>query len=657
MKRLIVGLLSLLQLTVPLAVYAQNGVSTGSVTGPGTGVSYVPPPPAQYPFTFEPVNNINPVMTGAKTPTPAYGWKDPVVYVDNPNDTLALYATYGGVYTGNLTPIYVGYANTAHANALFDFSYVGIAIAPGGAGTIDQCGAFSPATPYQDNVNTWHLVYTAVKDRLSNSCATGYASSGDAPWNIADATAPTAEGPWTKTGTVLDGAVVNNSLDPWVVPASQSRSGQYELYVSQSISGKTYRGVTEYTSPTGLYNSWTRVGIVFDPQVNGSPVNWLPNHDVENPVVFQANGYWFLIVDDSESTVLRVEILTNGGVFADYYPNQLSYLNYGNNATVYPWDGDGSDAMGVFTLNGRLFGVYQALNNSVPAVTIGVAQLGASRQGALPAAFQSSNPLVSGSAPSLYDFNLTAIATPSAPGVVATGSGSTTYTYQVQCFLEDGSQSYPSGTTSVTNASTLNSTTNYNTITMPAGTGKYCDVWRTAGGATTGKITYHITPFFGYKVVDTGLTGDSTTTNAWNSTGGINITQGFANDTWVNVTASGSATGVLGLYNINVALGNGGIISQWLRQGQTRWYWGQNANNDDFFIERHTGSGTNQGTDFGVANADGTVYFSSVAFASLPSVPAAGHEIYCNNCTTAATCASGGSGHMAVSNGTNWTCQ
>ena len=47
----------------------------------------------------------------------------------------------------------------------------------------------------------------------------------------------------------------------------------------------------------------------------------------------------------------------------------------------------------------------------------------------------------------------------------------------------------------------------------------------------------------------------------------------------------------------------------------------------------------------------------SVAYASLPPVPAAGSLIYCNNCTTAATCTSGGSGHLAVSNGSAFTCQ
>lgn len=47
----------------------------------------------------------------------------------------------------------------------------------------------------------------------------------------------------------------------------------------------------------------------------------------------------------------------------------------------------------------------------------------------------------------------------------------------------------------------------------------------------------------------------------------------------------------------------------------------------------------------------------SVAFASLPgTIPAAGSFVYCSNCTTAGTCGAGGTGHMAVSNGTAWKC-
>ena len=46
-------------------------------------------------------------------------------------------------------------------------------------------------------------------------------------------------------------------------------------------------------------------------------------------------------------------------------------------------------------------------------------------------------------------------------------------------------------------------------------------------------------------------------------------------------------------------------------------------------------------------------------FATLggASIAGAGKQIYCTDCTTAATCVAGGSGHMAVSNGTTWTCQ
>jgi hypothetical protein len=45
-------------------------------------------------------------------------------------------------------------------------------------------------------------------------------------------------------------------------------------------------------------------------------------------------------------------------------------------------------------------------------------------------------------------------------------------------------------------------------------------------------------------------------------------------------------------------------------------------------------------------------------FANLGAVPAAGQGTkYCKDCTTAATCAGSGTGHLAVSNGTNWTCK
>lgn len=63
-----------------------------------------------------------------------------------------------------------------------------------------------------------------------------------------------------------------------------------------------------------------------------------------------------------------------------------------------------------------------------------------------------------------------------------------------------------------------------------------------------------------------------------------------------------------------------------------------------------------------IAPLDAPVFTVSIAhpttpFASLGAVPTAGIEVYCTNCTTAATCAGAGTGHIAISNGTNWTCQ
>ena len=43
--------------------------------------------------------------------------------------------------------------------------------------------------------------------------------------------------------------------------------------------------------------------------------------------------------------------------------------------------------------------------------------------------------------------------------------------------------------------------------------------------------------------------------------------------------------------------------------------------------------------------------------ATLGTAPRAGLAVYCSDCTTAATCEGSGSGHMAVSNGSAWTCQ
>src|SRR6266478_9085212 len=66
-----------------------------------------------------------------------------------------------------------------------------------------------------------------------------------------------------------------------------------------------------------------------------------------------------------------------------------------------------------------------------------------------------------------------------------------------------------------------------------------------------------------------------------------------------------------------------------------------------------------QGTTLGTGNsvifnaASKLAQLPVVAFAALGTVQAAGNSQYCTDCTTAATCAGAGSGHMAISNGTN----
>ena len=61
-------------------------------------------------------------------------------------------------------------------------------------------------------------------------------------------------------------------------------------------------------------------------------------------------------------------------------------------------------------------------------------------------------------------------------------------------------------------------------------------------------------------------------------------------------------------------------------------------------------------TKVGSVSAAGVFSIGTSAFSALGTVPAAGTMKYCTDCGTASTCAGSGSGHMAVSNGTNWTC-
>jgi hypothetical protein len=67
--------------------------------------------------------------------------------------------------------------------------------------------------------------------------------------------------------------------------------------------------------------------------------------------------------------------------------------------------------------------------------------------------------------------------------------------------------------------------------------------------------------------------------------------------------------------------------------------------------------GSSEITSTGIWAAAGQTYNGAVAFSSVGPVRPAGASIYCTNCETSATCAPGGPGHMAVSNGGARTCQ
>lgn len=60
-----------------------------------------------------------------------------------------------------------------------------------------------------------------------------------------------------------------------------------------------------------------------------------------------------------------------------------------------------------------------------------------------------------------------------------------------------------------------------------------------------------------------------------------------------------------------------------------------------------------------VVQATGVVKYPSYTVATLPSayLGVAGAAVWASNATTAGTCVGGGTGHLAVSNGTSWTCQ
>jgi len=90
----------------------------------------------------------------------------------------------------------------------------------------------------------------------------------------------------------------------------------------------------------------------------------------------------------------------------------------------------------------------------------------------------------------------------------------------------------------------------------------------------------------------------------------------------------------------------------------------------DMSMAQGSGGFTGQFLNFTTSNASkftvgalgdvtlaGDISIGSYAAASLGAVRAAGTLVFCNNCTTAGICTSGGTEHLAVSNGLNWVCQ
>jgi hypothetical protein len=137
-----------------------------------------------------------------------------------------------------------------------------------------------------------------------------------------------------------------------------------------------------------------------------------------------------------------------------------------------------------------------------------------------------------------------------------------------------------------------------------------------------------------------GVAGANTQVQ-FNNSGAFGANAGFT----YNGSASSPSVTIAGSSNsgsLNLGAGNGsaGAVLQFGQTGPT-----------------FTANASNGISSSGPFIAGGTITVLTSAFASLGAVPAAGIFKYCTDCTTAATCAGSGSGHLAVSNGTNWTCQ
>lgn len=112
------------------------------------------------------------------------------------------------------------------------------------------------------------------------------------------------------------------------------------------------------------------------------------------------------------------------------------------------------------------------------------------------------------------------LVTPGAPLVAPQGTtGATTYTYKVVARNTTGTTEASQATSTTTGNVTL-SVTNYNQLTWTAVPyADSYDVYRTVGGATTGKI---VSATVATTANDTGLAGDSSTAPTVNTSGNLN---------------------------------------------------------------------------------------------------------------------------------------
>ncbi len=86
------------------------------------------------------------------------------------------------------------------------------------------------------------------------------------------------------------------------------------------------------------------------------------------------------------------------------------------------------------------------------------------------------------------------------------------------------------------------------------------------------------------------------------------------------------------------------------------WDWRSSGSATDYDV-RMQASGGSATNGSGLLTISGYLRSTPRTVGTLGTVPANGSFVYCSDCTTAAICAGGGSGHMAISNGTNWTCE